>query len=99
MNKSLMQMLEEAGYPREEMFNHESDLYIFVTPLTKRVLEDWCEANGWDKRRLIGDDMMCSIFKDNITGRPMYDVAFQYIPWWEEKLNKEVTTHENQQSS
>ena len=85
MNKSLMQMLEEAGYPREEMFNHESDLYIFVTPLTKRVLEDWCDVNGWDKRRLIGDDMMCSIFKDNITGRPMYDVAFQYIPWWKER--------------
>lgn len=98
MNKSLMQMLEEAGYPREEMFHHESDLYIYATPLTKRVLEEWCEANGWDKR-LIGDGMMCSGFKDNITGRPMYDVAFQYIPWWEEKLNKEVTTHENQQSS
>lgn len=85
MNKSLMQMLEEAGYPREEMFHHESDLYIFVTPLTKRVLEDWCEANRWNKRRLIGDDMMCSVFRDNITGRLMYDVAFQYIPWWKER--------------
>lgn len=87
MNKSLMQMLEEAGYPREEMFNHESDLYIFVTPLTKRVLEEWCDVNGWN-RRLIGDDMMCPVFRDNITGKPMYSVAFQYIPRWEERLNK-----------
>lgn len=77
--KSLMQMLLDAGYPREEMFNYESDLYIFVTPLTKRVLEEWCDANGWDKR-LLNNSLTCSKFIDNITGRPMYDVAFQYIP-------------------
>lgn len=77
--KSLMQMLLEAGYPREQMFNHESDLYVFATPLTKRVIEEWCKENGLVKR------VFCSRFKDQVTGRPMYDVAFQYEPWWEER--------------
>ena len=34
MDKTLMELLLEAGYPREEVFNHCSDLYVFVTPLT-----------------------------------------------------------------
>ena len=48
--KSLMQMLLDAGYPREEMYHHESDLYVYVTPLTTKVIEDWCEGSIWNKR-------------------------------------------------
>ena len=33
---TLMERLLAAGYPRDQMFSHESDLYIFVTPLTMR---------------------------------------------------------------
>ena len=40
--KSLMQMLIDAGYPIEEMYNHESDLYIYVTPLTTTIIKEWC---------------------------------------------------------
>ena len=29
---TLMEKLEAAGYPREEMYHHESDLYVFFTP-------------------------------------------------------------------
>ncbi len=36
---TLMERLLAAGYPREQMFSHESDLYVFVTPLTKKVVE------------------------------------------------------------
>ena len=36
---TLMERLLAAGYPRDQMFSHESDLYIFVTPLTMRVVE------------------------------------------------------------
>ena len=81
-NKTLMQRLLEAGYPRDQMFNHESDLYIFVTPLTKRVVEEWCKENKFDRH------WMCPIFTDQITGRPMYDCAFQYDDLWDERAQK-----------
>lgn len=72
--KPLMQMLLDAGYLHEEMFHHYSDLYIFITPLTMRVTNEWCRANGFSK------SWFCPTFRDQITGRRMYDCAFQYIP-------------------
>lgn len=75
--ETLMEALEKVGYPREEMFNHYSDLYVYATPLTKRVITRWCKENGYTM------DLFTKIFKDQITGRPMYDVAFQYDPYWE----------------
>lgn len=70
--KPLMQQLLDAGYPRDEMFHHESDLYVYVTPLTTSVIEEWCKENnyriGWH----------CPTFRDQITGRQMYDCVFQY---------------------
>ena len=86
--KPLIQMLLEAGYPKEDIHHHESDLYIYVTPLTTRVLRDWCLANGWNTQLIKDDGYLFSTFKCNITGRKMYDVAFQYMPWWEERTNK-----------
>lgn len=70
--KFLLQRLLEAGYPQEEMDHHESDLYVFVTPLTTKVIEDWCKEMGYDK------DWHCPIFTDQITGRKMYNCVFQY---------------------
>ena len=49
MGITLMEALEKAGYPRERMFNHNSDLYVFVTPVTTRVINDWCVAEGINK--------------------------------------------------
>lgn len=70
--KPLMQRLLDAGYPRDEMFHHESDLYVYVTPLTTPVIEEWCKENnyriGWHY----------PTFRDQITGRKMYDCVFQY---------------------
>ena len=83
---TLIEMLIEAGYPQEQIYHHDSNLYIFVTPLTTKVLNEWCESNGWDKR-LLKDTFLCSKFTDNITGEKMYDIAFQYTPYWEERLN------------
>lgn len=77
MGITLMETLEKAGYPREQMFNHNSDLYVFVTPVTTRVINDWCAAEG------ISKEVFLKTFKDNITGRAMYDIAFQYMPYWE----------------
>ena len=76
--KTLIEMLLEAGYPKEDIHHHESDLYVFVTPLTTKVLEDWCEANGWHRRLVKDRSLLFGTFKDNVTGREMYDIAFQW---------------------
>ena len=83
--KPLIEMLIEAGYPKEDIFHHESDLYVYVTPLTRRVIEKWCKANGWKTPLVKEGNFLINIFTDNITGQKMYDIAFQYIPFWEEK--------------
>lgn len=79
MNKNnLLQRLLDAGYPKEEVFHHESDLYIFVTEQTTAILDQWLQDNGW--MNLKNDPFLMSEFKDRITGRRMYDIAFQYNP-------------------
>lgn len=82
MRKSLMQTLEDAGYPREQMFNHYSDLYVFITPLTQRVVDEWFKDGGMNMKVFV------ETFNDQITGKPMYDIAFQYTPYFEEKARK-----------
>lgn len=73
---TLMESLIAAGYPEDEIYHHRSDLYIFKTPQTKDVIDKWFRENGLNKWLFV------SIFTDNITGRKMYDVAFQYAPFW-----------------
>ena len=81
--KTLMEMLIEAGYPKEDIHHHNSDLYVYVTPLTRKVLDYWCRENGWSPMLVREKSFLFDVFTDNITGRKMYDVAFQYIPFWE----------------
>ena len=76
--KSLMERLLEAGYPPEDIDHHEYDLYVYITPLTTRVLKAWMKDNNYT-------DTLVQTFKDQITGRMMYDIAFQYIPALGEK--------------
>ena len=75
-NQTLIQRLIDAGYPKEQIFHHGSDLYVFVTPVTTKVIDRWLEENGW--RKLKNDPFLVSKFKDQITGSQMYDIAFQY---------------------
>ena len=77
-NKSLMECLLEAGYPPEDIDHHYSDLYVYVTPLTTKVITEWADENGYDSS--LRDGVFVQKFKDQITGRMMYDIAFQYIP-------------------
>jgi len=79
LNPSLMSRLLKAGYPREEMDSHESDLYVYVTPLTTKVINEWCKENGFART------WHCPIFRDQITGKPMYDCAFCFDDYWKEK--------------
>lgn len=74
-DQPLMLRLLEAGYPRTEMYHHESDLYVYVTPVTSAVIRDWCREHGYSRT------WHCPIFQDQITGKPMYDCAFQYFDW------------------
>ena len=72
--KTLMELLIEAGYPESEMDHHESDLYVYVTPITTKVINEWCKENEYRR------EWHCPVFTDQITGRQMYDCAFQ---WYE----------------
>lgn len=71
-NKTLIERLLEAGYTESQMYHWYSDLYIFVTPVTTKIIKEWCEDNNYRM------DHFVSKFTDQITGKPMYDCAFQY---------------------
>lgn len=81
-NKSLMERLLEAGYPPEDIYHHYSDLYVYVTPLTTRVLKAWMKDNNYTDNL---NGFLIQTFIDQITGRKMYDIAFQYIPSLDKK--------------
>lgn len=71
-----MEKLVEAGYPQEHFYHHCSDLYLFANSLTQKVINEWFEEQQMDRTLFV------SIFTDQITGKPMYNVAFQYTPYW-----------------
>ena len=83
-NKSLMERLLEAGYPPEDIDHYYYDLYVYVTPLTTKVIMEWADENGYDSN--LRDGVFVQTFKDQITGRKMYDIAFQYIPSLDKKV-------------
>lgn len=77
-NKSLMERLLEAGYPPEDIHHHYYDLYVCVTPLTTRIITEWVNENGYDNN--LRNGWFVQTFRDQITGRMMYDIVLQYIP-------------------
>ena len=83
-NRTIMQRLLDAGYPAEEMYHHDSDLYVLVTNKTTAVINQWLDDNGWRR-----DHPLLDTFKDQITGKKVYDLAFQYLPYWEEANGSE----------
>ena len=83
-NKSLMERLFEAGYPPEDIDHHDYDLYVYITPLTTRIITEWANENGYVGN--LRDGVFIQKFRDQITGRMMYDVAFQYIPSLDKKM-------------
>ena len=82
-NKSLMERLLEAGYPPEDIDHYYYDLYVYITPLTTKVITEWADENGYVGN--LRDRVFIQTFKDQITGRMMYDIAFQYIPSLDKK--------------
>ena len=82
-NKSLMERLLEAGYPPEDIDHHYSDLYVYVTPLTTKVITEWADENGYDSN--LRDCVFFQIFIVHFSGLIFYDVVFQYIPCLDKK--------------
>ncbi len=74
MSKPLMLRLLDAGYPLSEMDHHESDLYVYVTPLTRKIIEEWCKEHSFSRT------WHCPTFRDAVTGKLMFDCVFQYLP-------------------
>lgn len=81
--KSLMERLLEAGYPPEDIHHYYSDLYVYVTELTTKIITEWLNDNGYDSN--LRDGVFVKTFRNQITGRKMYDVLFEYIPFWDKK--------------
>lgn len=73
---TLMEKLKEAGYPEADIHHHCSDLYVYATPLTKQVINAHFKETGQNR------SLFVKPFKDAVTGRPMYDIAFHYDPAW-----------------
>lgn len=88
MKNTLLEALIEAGYPNEQVYHHCSDLYIFVTPLTKQIVDKWFKDKGLKR------NLFVSTFQDQVTGQMMYDCAFQYDPFWQRKEHLE-SLHES----
>ena len=82
-NKSLMERLLKAGYPSEDIDHHDYDLYVYVTPLTTKVIKEWMKDNNYTDNL---NGFLIQKFRDQITGRIMYDIAFQYIPSLDKKV-------------
>ena len=66
---SVYQDMVDVGVP---MTNHYSDLYVKVTPESQAILERY-------------KDLSVSRFMHQGDGTLWYDIAFQYMPYWDEK--------------
>ena len=66
---SLYSELKEAGI---QVDNHESDLYVKVSPESTTIIKKY-------KFRMI------TTFKSQIDNTLWYDIPFAYTPWWEKR--------------
>ena len=67
---NIYEELKNAGV---EIANHESDLYCPVNVITKEIVSRYEYSQN------------VTIFKDQITGKPWYNIPFAYTPFWENK--------------
>lgn len=86
--RTLMETLVDAGYPADKFDHHESDLYVYAyinSLFTREIIVKWFRDCGYNPALFI------QYFEDQVTGKGMWDVAFQYTPWWVEHCGKEKT--------
>lgn len=63
---TLIEALNAAGISRSEMGHYCSDLYVFVTPITTAVINEWFEVQGLAKDL---QDGKCTMWHFNIIRR------------------------------
>ena len=54
-----------------EIDHHCSDLYLKVTPESQKLVADYDFAEN------------VTTFRDQIEGKPWYEIPFAYTPYWE----------------
>ena len=84
--KTLMETLVDAGYPADKFDHHESDLYVYAYMngmFTREIIAKWFRDYGYSPA------LFMNYFEDQVTGKGMWNVAFQYTPWWVERCEKE----------
>ena len=84
--KTLMETLVDAGYPADQFGHHESDLYVYAYingMFTREIIAKWFRDHGYSPA------LFMNYFEDQVTGKGMWNVAFQYTPWWVERCEKE----------
>lgn len=60
----------------EEIDHWQTDLYLKVTPVSKRLVEEYDYRNKVSMFTVLGDGLW-------------YDIPFAYTPEWERRLNYE----------
>lgn len=63
---------------KQEVFNHESDLYVFVNDVTTKLVNQYTFKQN------------VRTFTDNVTGKLMYDIPFAFVPYWTAKRRQPV---------
>lgn len=72
INQSLYHQLHAAGC---QLDSHESDLYVKVTPESRRIVEAWQAKHGLSRART---------FVSALDGGGVwYDIPFMFAPWWD----------------
>ena len=56
-----------------QISNHESDLYVPVTPETTAIVNGYAFKSNVTR------------FTSNIDKKQWYDIPFAYAPWWSER--------------
>lgn len=64
-----------AVLPPEYIDHHETDLYVKMTPESSKIISESGLIRGHGY----------TVFRDQITGTPWYDIAFAYSPAWERR--------------
>lgn len=81
LDRNIYLELLENGYPKSDMDHHESDLYVYVTPLTTRLINE-----------IYPDKTTRQIFVHQFISqtdhKPMYEIVFAYLPYWQKKINQ-----------
>lgn len=73
MSDHIYHDLLDAGVPLD---SHESDLYAKVTPVSRLIVRRHLDAGR------IGS---APTFVSQVDGALWYDLAFQFLPWWEKR--------------